>query len=282
MSGKRQRTQKQMPAIFWVLALALAAGVIGTAVYQTMRPATFQYRDRVLEAIRGVPVNRYIPEGFHMDESGRVTYQQAGLSAKEGIDVSYHQGQIDWPAVAADGIEFAIIRLGYRGYTEGALKMDVRFEENLRGALDAGLEVGVYFFSQALTPGEAEEEARFVLDALGGQELTYPVTFDWEPITPGKEARTDGMDGQTLTQCAAAFCETIRDGGYEPAVYFNQDMGYLTFDLGQLAHIPFWLAEYDSAPDFYYHFDLWQYTHEGAVNGIRGRVDRNLDFSMFA
>ena len=194
-----------------------------------------------------------------------------------GIDVSSFQGEIDWKQVKQSGIRFAMIRLGYRGYTEGGLRMDSRFEENIRGALEAGLEVGVYFFSQAITPGEAEEEAEFVLEALEGYELAYPVAFDWEPITPGKEARTDALDGETLTQCAAAFCRRVSQAGYVPQVYFNKELGYLVYDLAELKDWSFWLAEYDTAPDFYYGFDLWQYTHAGSVAGIQGNVDLDLD-----
>lgn len=137
--------------------------------------------------------------------------------------------------------------------------------------------MGVYFFSQAVTPEEAEEEADYVLDILDGQELAFPVAFDWETIA-GDEARTDGLDGETMTRCAAAFCKRIEDAGYRPAVYFNQTQGYLRYDLRELTDYELWLAEYDSAPDFYYHFDLWQYSHTGRVDGIQGDVDLDLAF----
>ena len=263
--------------LFLVLAAALAAGAAGLYRFLNPEPVTFTYRDRVLEAKSGVPVNCYAREGFTVDENGRVSYSRNGLRAREGIDVSFYQGEIDWEAVAADGVDFAMIRLGYRGYSEGGLRMDSRFEENIREALDAGLEVGVYFFSQAITPEEAEEEADFVLEALEGHEITYPVAFDWEPITPGKEARTDALDGETLTRCAAAFCQKIAQAGYTPQIYFNQELGYLVYDLAELKDWSFWLAEYDTAPDFYYGFDLWQYTHAGSVAGIQGNVDLDLD-----
>ena len=160
---------------------------------------------------------------------------------------------------------------------EGGLFLDQTFEKNLRGALDAGLEVGVYFFSQAITPEEAEEEADYILEVLDGQALTFPVAFDWEPIT-GDEARTDGLDGETMTRCAAAFCKRIENAGYRPAVYFNQTQGYLHYDLRELTDYELWLAEYGTVPDFYYHFDLWQYSHTGRVDGIQGDVDMDLAF----
>ncbi len=287
-SGRRTtRGGRRLAVIGPLLALIL----IGAALYLAAfggwnrlfppKPITFSYRDRILEAKEGVPVNQYDPAGFHVDQRGRVSYEQEGRQACAGIDVSFYQGEIDWAAVAADGVEFAIIRLGYRGYTQGGLNLDSRYEENIQGALDAGLDVGIYFFSQAVSEEEAAAEADFILknlDGYGAESIKYPVVFDWEPITPGKEARTDGMDGETLTRCAAAFCRRVREAGYTPAVYFNQDMGYLTYDLAQLTEFSFWLAEYDEKPDFYYGFDMWQYTHTGTVEGIQGSVDWNLSF----
>lgn len=273
-------------SIFLLLTLTAVWGLLTGCFLQggtfSPSPATFPYRDRVLTAKEGVPVSQLDPNAFSIDERGRAQYTKDGLYALTGIDVSFYQQEIDWQAVAADGIDFAIIRLGYRGYTEGGLFTDSLFTQHIQGALDAGLEVGVYFFSQAITPEEAQQEADYVLAALEGYELTYPVAFDWEPITPGNNARTDGLDNTTLTQCAKAFCTRIREGGYTPAVYFNQDMGYLTFDLEELAEFPFWLAKYGSEPDFYYNFSLWQYSNAGTVAGIQGNVDLNLDFSTFA
>ena len=240
-------------------------------------PITFKFGDRVLTPLEGMPLNPYDRDSFSLDEKGRITYEKDGKRARTGVDVSTYQKEIDWQAVAADGIDFAILRLGYRGYTEGGLFLDQTFESNLRGALDAGLEVGVYFFSQAITPEEAEAEAAYILNAIEGYEITGPIAFDWEPIAPGNNARTDGLDNDVLTQCAAAFCAKIRGAGYAPAVYFNQSLGYLRYDLRELTEYGLWLAEYDTKPDFYYHFDLWQYTHTGRVAGIEGDVDLDLD-----
>ncbi len=240
-------------------------------------PVTFRFGDRVLTPLEGMPLNPYDRSAFSVDDRGRVTYEKDGKRAKTGVDVSTYQKEIDWPAAAADGIDFAMLRLGYRGYTEGGLFMDQTFEANLRGALDAGLDVGVYFFSQAITPEEAEAEAAFVLNAVEGYTIAYPIAFDWEPISPGNGARTENLDNDTLTRCADAFCAKVREAGYQPAVYFNQSLGYLRYDLRELTEHSLWLAEYDTTPDFYYHFDLWQYTHTGRVAGIQGDVDIDLD-----
>ena len=173
-----------------------------------------------------------------------------------------------------------MIRLGYRGYSQGVIMPDKNFEQNLRGALNAGLEVGVYFFSQAVSVWEAEEEAQYVLDAIQGYDVTYPVAFDWEFIA-GDTARTDGMEPEAITRCAGAFCDMIREAGYHPVVYFNQDLGYLSYQLDRLTDYTFWLAEYNARPSFFYHFDLWQYTHTASVPGIEGNVDMNLAFREF-
>ena len=276
----------KLTLIFSFLALVLAA----IALYLTLagrtaepeeppappEPETFQFGGRVLEVLEGMPVRPYAHGDFSLDERGRIAYGRDGISARTGIDVSFYQQEIDWPAVAADGIDFAILRLGYRGYTQGGLMQDKQFGQNLQGALDAGLDVGVYFFSQAITPEEAAEEAGYVLSVLDGAALAYPIAFDWEHVSE-PEARTKDLTGEELTQCAKAFCARIREGGYEPAVYFNQTLGYLHYDLRELTDCALWLAEYGSRPDFYYHFDLWQYSHTGTVAGIEGNVDLDLD-----
>ena len=179
--------------------------------------------------------------------------------------------------MADAGVDFAIIRVGYRGYSQGAIQPDTNFQKNMEGALKAGLDVGVYFFSQATTVREAEEEADYVLEAIRNYPVTYPVVFDWEFID-GQQARTDEIEGERMTECAKTFCELVRAGGYTPMVYFNQEQGYLYYQLDQLDEFSFWLAEYDEKPDFYYDFEMWQYTHTGTVPGIQGNVDLNLAF----
>lgn len=271
------KKKRRWPGIllFLALAAALAAGAAGLYRFLNPEPVTFTYRDRVLEAKAGVPVNRYVREGFTVDENGRVSYFHNGLQAREGIDVSFYQGEIGWEAVAADGVDFAMIRLGYRGYTEGGLRMDSRFEENIQGALDAGLEVGVYFFSQAVSVEEAEEEARFVLNLLEDYDITGPVVFDWENIS-NDTARTDNVDSATLTAMANAFCSLVEEAGYHPMIYCNQYIAYLLYDLEGVAQYPLWIAQYSDAPDFYYAFQMWQYTDAGQVAGIQGKADLTL------
>ncbi len=213
-------------------------------------------------------------------ENGRIHYYpETGPGALTGIDVSTHQGAIDWEKVAADGIDFAMIRLGFRGYGEsGVLKLDDRFEENLTGAKAAGLKVGVYFFSQAITVEEGLEEAKLVLDTLQGRELDFPVVFDQEEIYEA-DARTDNLDPSTASDIAVAFCDAVKDGGYNPMIYANTRWFVSQMDFSRLDGYSKWLAQYYRTPFFPYQFQIWQYTSSGSVDGIQGNVDLNLCFT---
>jgi len=237
------------------------------------------FRDEVLPVHPFVLANCWLEEGFSM-EDGRAAYSADGVEARLGVDVSHMQGKIDWEAVADDGVEFAIIRAGGRGYgvDTGTLYEDTRFHKNLKGAQTAGLQVGVYFFSQAISVQEAEEEAQFLLEMLDGTELGGPVVFDWENIDYDT-ARTDHVDAATLTEAALTFCRVIEQAGYQPMIYLNQYMAYLRYDLAQASQYPFWLAQYSEKPDFPYEFWMWQYTDQGRVDGIQGNVDLNLFFA---
>ncbi len=222
----------------------------------------------------GVEKNRYHADLFH-DENGLRHYDSP--TAMVGIDVSSYQGEIDWQAVRESGVDFAILRVGYRGYTDGGIFADATFVDNLKDAKAAGLKIGVYFFSQAISVEEASKEASFVLDALNGAVLDLPVYFDWEFVEQDS-ARTNMASSETVTDCAVAFCEAVEKAGYKAGVYFNQSMGYLTMNLGRLKEYDFWLAEYRNTPEFYYNFHMWQYTDNGAVSGISGHVDLNIRF----
>ncbi len=238
---------------------------------------TLQYRNHILPILEEVPVNAFDAAAFQKDENGYIRYQDAPL----GIDVSSYQGEIDWKQVAASDVRFAMIRLGLRGYTKGGIMTDATFEKNIRGALDAGLDVGVYFFSQAINAAEAEEEADYVLERIKDYRLTYPVVFDWESVNDAS-ARTNGVSSDEVTRCAAAFCNQIAAAGYTPMIYFNMDQGYLAYRLDELTDYGFWLAEYHESPGFYYTFAFWQYTHQGQVPGIDGAVDLDLDLRAYA
>lgn len=194
-----------------------------------------------------------------------------------GIDVSAYQGDIDWVKVKESGVDFAIVRLGYRGYESGKLVEDKFARINLEGAAAAGIRIGAYFFSQALNVEEAREEAQFVLEILKDYMLTMPVVFDWEHVD-SETARTNNMDPYVATDCAKAFLEIIDEAGYWPMMYFNTRQAQKLFYLDQLMEYDFWLALYSDRMTFPYKVDMWQYTSTGTIPGIFGNVDVNVMF----
>lgn len=219
-----------------------------------------------------LPENPYGPGDFAYDENGYLS-----CSAGEyrlGIDVSDHQNRIDWQQVADAGIEFVFVRLGYRGYSQGDIYADDYVDYNLREARAAGLQVGAYFYSQALNEEEAAEEAAFCLKLLGDYALDLPLVFDWEYVS--EEARTGHMRRSALTACAETFCQAVEAAGYESMIYFNPDLASSLLDLPALQAYPFWLAMYSDTMDYPYAFDIWQYTASGSVPGIEGDVDINI------
>ena len=231
---------------------------------------------------KGAEVNTLAAEDFYTPDDGSlVSYTGDAVTAQQGVDVSYFQGEIDWEAVKADGVDFAMIRAGYRGYTDGFINMDQNFAQNAQGALDAGLEIGLYFFSQATSENEAVEEAKWLVQAAARFDVTLPLMFDWETIGEAS-ARTDGVLGTQMTAFAQAFCSEIRAAGYTPGVYFNRWQGCYDYDLGKLSGAELWLTADDVADEWYYAHTYWQYTYTGSVDGIEGDVDRNLRYLPIA
>ncbi len=227
----------------------------------------------------GLPPPEANPYGrfdFQYNEKNYLTCL-AGESIN-GIDVSYHQGDVDWEKVAeSGGIDFVMLRVGYRGYgASGKLMEDVNYRKNIQGALDAGLDVGVYFFSQALNREEVEEEVEFLLERIREYDITMPVVYDWEYVSD--EARTANMDARTLTDCSAHFCKLIAEAGYTPMVYFNRNQAANLLYLEELTEYPFWLAAYTDRMPFPYKVKMWQYTDSGRVPGIEGLVDVDILF----
>ena len=190
-----------------------------------------------------------------------------------GIDVSKFQGSIDWNAVKADGITFAIIRCGYRGYGSGALVEDSTYRANIRGAINAGLKVGVYFYSQAINEAEAVEEASMVLSLVGGYSLPLGVYYDTESVAGG---RANAISAAERTACAVAFCETIRNAGYRAGVYSYASWFYNALNFANISKYNIWIAQYRDKLSFNYKYNIWQYTSSGSVNGISTRVDMNI------
>ncbi len=257
----------------------------GETTVETLRP---YYPDELVVVSGGtfhfVPIqkdlrlNDYTQKNLNILETGEYQYLENGqVTSHKGIDVSKHQGEIDWQQVAADGVEYAFIRVGLRGYGTGKLVEDEYFEQNITGALSAGIKVGVYFYTQAINEEELMEEANFVLEKIAPYRIECPVVFDVEKVS-GDDGRMNSLTVEERTNLTLLFCQTIENAGYKPMIYHNMEMGTLLLDLAKLENYDKWFAYYNA--DFYYpyQYEIWQYTDNGTVNGIDGPVDLNISF----
>lgn len=241
------------------------------------------YGEIWIPVLADVPACEYQAEQYVTRNNQTYYTENNHIVSQFGVDISSHQEEIDWQTVKKSGVDFAMIRLGYRGYSGGKLFMDEYFEQNVQGAQEAGIDIGLYFYSQAITPEEAEEEADMVLSVLAGRDdihLTYPVVYDWETVTTDV-ARTDNISVETLTECSIAFCEKIKQAGYIPMIYQNKSTSLLKLYLPELTDYDFWLAEYKDKATYYYNYQMWQYASDGTVPGITGDVDVNVCFKDY-
>ena len=216
---------------------------------------------------------------------GDAVYYQGdeAYTSRLGIDVSHHQkGKIDWKKVADSGIEFVIVRVGYRGYglNSGWIKEDEYASANIKKTHEAGLDVGTYFFSQAINEEEALEEAEFVIDFfkrnnINPEDMELPVVFDPESIRKDG-ARTDGISGEQFTKNTRVFCDKIKEAGFKPMIYSNMLWEAYMLDLNELSDIPVWYADYEELPQTPYDFVMWQYSEKIHVPGIHGNMDGNI------
>lgn len=289
---RRTQRRRRTPVFLLLFAAVLVAGLLA-AVVISLRPVKVPdpepdpHEGQVYindgasmvwhTPLEGVPVSGVEQDEFVRDGE-RIRYTGASYATRWGVDVSNYQGSIDWQALKSQGIEFAYLRLGLRGYGEqGTLYTDRSFARYYEGAKAAGIDVGVYFFSQAVTVREAADEALFALELLNGRALDLPVYYDWEPVS-ADDSRTAVYDGRYLTAGAAAFCNIIEQGGYTAGVYLNRQQGYYRYDLRSLAGRSLWVADYADYPDFYYAYDVWQYEHQARLDGVGEIVDLNLEF----
>lgn len=222
--------------------------------------------------------NTYDPRAFELDEDGIMHYYENGdRISHKGIDVSRYQSKIDWEKVAADEVEYAFIRLGIRGYTEGEIMEDETFQNNIKGALKNDIDVGIYFFTQATSEEEAEEEAEFVIDSIAPYKVEYPVVIDVETVS-GTEARGNALTREERTKYCITFCEKIKEAGYTPMIYGNLKTFTMLVNIEELEEYDKWFAYYGESYYFPYDFKIWQYTNKGSVAGIKGDVDLNISF----
>ena len=199
-----------------------------------------------------------------------------------GIDVSSYQKNIDWQKVKDQGVDYAIIRLGYRGYGTGEVLLDNKFHQNMKGAAEVEIPTGVYFYSQAISEEEAVEEAEMVIKNLEGYDISYPVVFDMEEVNDLPEnVRTSDLTAKQRTDITIAFCERIREAGYTPMIYGNISWMIMNLEIERLEDYDKWFAQYYKQPFFPYEFSMWQYTARGTLDGIEGTVDFNMCFKDY-
>lgn len=210
------------------------------------------------------------------DKSEIKKLQSPGSNSRVGIDVSKWNGEIDWDKTKSAGVEFAIVRAGYRGSATGTLVEDPYFHANMKGAAASGVPTGVYFFTQAVNEVEAVEEASAVLELVEKYELDYPIYIDTEGA--GGNGRADGLDAETRTLVCEAFCRTIENAGYTAGVYASRNWLNNNLEMDRLDQYMVWLAEYRSVPLYQGYYQMWQYTSKGQVDGIQGNVDINISY----
>ena len=236
-----------------------------------------EFRKETVPVLWDVPAAPYNRNLFVRDGS-RMYYNDPAYTTAWGVDVSRHQGDIDWRKVAEAGVEFAFIRVGGRGASTGEFYDDANFETYITGALEAGIQVGVYFYSTAITAEEALAEAEYVLERVRPYSLTYPIAFDWEIYS--KDSRNASIDPEIITDAALAFCQRVEQEGYRSLIYVGLESAYQRMNLSRLTDYDLWFAQYNSRnqPDMYYNYRIWQYTDSGTVPGIGGKVDMDLAF----
>ncbi len=213
----------------------------------------------------------------------KISITQITKKVFNGIDVSVYQGTIDWTKVSESGIDFAMIRAGYRGYGDkGSLVEDTMFAKNALGAKINKIDIGVYFYSQAINIEEAKEEAKFVVSLIKkyGIDVKYPIAIDTE-LSPMGTGRADNISKEKRTEVVKAFCETIKQLGYKPMIYANKYWLYDNLNVQQISQYDIWLAHYIESTDYKYQYMMWQYTNTGKVDGITGNVDKNYCYKKY-
>jgi GH25 family lysozyme M1 (1,4-beta-N-acetylmuramidase) len=247
-------------------------------------PENFIYYDNddktytVQPVLSEIPKHNLLTENLVQNDNGEMQYVENGeVVSYKGIDVSKYQGDINWSKVKSDGVDFAIIRLGLRGYESAKIVLDEYYEDNIKGANKAGIPTGVYFFTQAITVDEAIEEAEFVLDNILGYDVTCPIVFDVEMVG-SSSARANTLSKEERTKITIAFCEKIKEAGYTPMIYGNVKCFTKLLDLTQLLDYEKWYAFYDDYMYMPYDVGFWQYSEKGVVSGIKEKVDLNISY----
>jgi len=261
----------------------LSDGTSALSLVRSLYPKNVIYYDTdkyiFASIMDSVPKNNLIAKNFSVDADNEITYSENGaVTSHKGIDVSKYQGDIDWTKVKNSDVEYAFLRTGYRSYGAGLIIEDSTFKQNIQGASNVGIDVGVYFYSQAINSTEAVEEAQYVLDQIKGYNVNYPIVIDIEEII-NDNFRQQTLTTEELTNICIAFCEKIKSAGYTPMIYSNLKCYVSKLNLDKLTSYKKWYASYDTSLYFPYEISFWQYSQSGTVDGISGKVDLNINFN---
>ncbi len=229
------------------------------------------------EIIKDVPRNDYNLENNLINENGLLTYKDSKRESVKGVDLSKYNGTVDFTKLKEAGVGFAMLRLASRGYGSGKISLDEKFVEYAQNAQVAGIQIGAFFYSQAVNENEAVEEANYIVGAISGFNVKYPVAIDIERVS-GDEARTDKLTNKERTSIVKMFCDTVKGYGYKPIIYASSEMLVGGLDLKELQDYDVWLADEKIPTEYPYRFGMWQYNTKGHIDGITGDIDLDISF----
>ena len=234
-------------------------------------------KKKLYEILKDVPKNDYDLENGLINENGILSYKDGKREAVKGVDLSKYNGAVDFNRLKDAGIGFAMLRLGSRGYGTGKIDLDDKFVEYAQNAQLAGIQTGAYFYSQAINETEAVEEANYIVGAVSGFKIKFPIAIDIEKVE-GDEARTDKLTNDERTAVVKSFCETVKGYGYKPIIHASKDILVAGLNLEELADYDVWLADEEIPTEYPYRFSMWQYNRKGHIEGITGDIALNLSF----
>ena len=277
MAKRRRRRKLRHPILLTVVLsmILFSMVIIGIRLNQREKQEIYEGEERMY-------VSPFVYHSFdwsYLEMDGPfVSYEDENYYSVQGIDVSAHQKEIDWDQVYDQGIRFAMIRVGYRGYETGIIHKDKYFDRNMQEAKRLGIKTGVYFYSQAVNPDEAREEADFLLSQIRGYDIDLPVVFDMEEADTGENGRILALSREEKTECAVTFLHHVQSAGYPVMLYNSTNLFDELFVMDYLAEFEIWVAEYASQPHYPYMFSMWQYTSSAEIEGITGGMDMDIMF----
>lgn len=264
---------------FFMLLIIVVIIVFGFIFVELLTTEQTNNEEIILEEkIQLVPHDNMDLKYLYGDE--HLKYEDDEYSSMFGIDVAAHQDVIDWQKVKEAGVEFAYIRVGYRSAINGALMQDIKFYRNYKGALENGIKIGIYWYSQPINEREAKQEADYVLSIIENMKIDLPIAYDFEETTfaDGRLSRMNGMSKEDRTKMAKTFCDEIKKHNYDAMIYSNLYWADAYYDWDVLSDYPIWFAQFAKYPRFEKPFAMWQYTENGRIDGIDHSVDFNLLF----